>query len=283
MKQTYCESIGLKVGDRIRVLRGCVPFRTGSVITLKEDDDTTCPEFSGESLNGEGFDYFDIFDITGWERVADQQYPTEWNRHRGSKSMPKCLEGMRHEVMLRNGESIVVSDARYGMDWQNDNISHDITKYRILGPIEQAPEAADVAPEQVIVPAPEQPTIEKLIRKWQKASTGVLGLECALSKCKAEEQAAREAVQKALADAGWGDASTEPEKPSRSGQEVVWGEWEIGDVVVFDGYVGDGYNFNGYIFGKSYTVTKGWYGKIAPLGDHDFLPQENYGFRFIWP
>ena len=65
MKQTYCESIGLKVGDKIRVLRMCSTFRTGSVITLKEDDNTTCPAFSGESLNGEVFDYFDLYDLTG--------------------------------------------------------------------------------------------------------------------------------------------------------------------------------------------------------------------------
>ena len=283
MKQTYCESIGLKVGDRIRVLRGCVPFRTGSVITLKEDDDTTCPEFSGESLNGEGFDYFDIFDITGWERVADQQYPTEWNRHRGSKSMPKCLEGMRHEVMLRNGESIVVSDARYGMDWQNDNISHDITKYRILGPIEQAPEAADVAPEQVIVPAPEQPTIEKLISKWKMAEASVYNLESLLTKCKADEQAAREAVQKALADAGWGDASIAQENPSRSGKEVVWGEWEIGDVVVFDWYTNDCCTKWKYEKGSKYTIGKDIARDIGPIDDEGDAPTENYGFRFIWP
>ena len=210
------------------------------------------------------------------------KYPTGWGRHRGSKSMPKCLEGMRFEVMLRSGESIVVSDARYGMDWQNDNISHDITKYRILGPIEQAPEAADVAPEQVIVPAPEQPTIEKLIRKWQKASTGVLGLECALSKCKAEEQAAREAVQKSLADAGWGDAATEPEKPSRSGQEVVWGEWEGGDVVVFDGFTTANNELWDYKIGEKYTVINDR-GVVAPVAGDGSIPSANYGFRFIWP
>ena len=204
------------------------------------------------------------------------KYPTEWKRHRGSKSMPKCLEGMRFEVELRDGScfDVYIED---NLRWTNDNQHNDIISYRILGPIEQASATADAAP------APEQTTIEKLIRKWQKASTGVLGLECALSKCKAEEQAAREAVQKALADAGWGDASTAPENTSRSGQEVVWGEWEVGDVVVFDGYTCTDSKCWEYIKGNKYTIEKDCVNDIGPVDYAGGIPSENYGFRFIWP
>lgn len=209
------------------------------------------------------------------------KYPTEWKRHRGSKSMPKCLEGMWFEVELRDGScfDVYIED---NLRWTNDNQHNDIISYRILGPIEQAPDAVEPAQETESAPAPEQPTIEKLIILWQLASDGVKGLERTLAQCKSDEQAAREAVQKALADAGWGDASTEPEKPSRSGQEVVWGEWEGGDVVVFDWFTTANNELWDYKIGEKYTVINDR-GVVAPVAGDGSIPSANYGFRFIWP
>ena len=71
MEQTYCESIGLKVWDKIRVLRECDTFRTGSIITLSRDDGTASPSFSGNSKDGDSWNYFDLTGHTGWERATD--------------------------------------------------------------------------------------------------------------------------------------------------------------------------------------------------------------------
>ena len=163
-------------------------------------------------------------------------------------------------------------DKRDGMDWQNDNLQYDIIKFRILGPIKQEPAAAL-----------EQPTIENLIYAWKIAAMASDNAEQFLLQCKAEEQAAREAVQKALAYAGWGDASTAPENTSRSGQEVAWGEWEVGDVVVFDGFTCTDSKCWEYIKGNKYTIEKDCVNDIGPVDDAGDVPEENHGFRFIWP
>ena len=57
---------------------------------------------------------------------------SEWIRHRGSKSMPKCLEGKRFEVRLRNGN---IHDQAPCNDWENDGSGLDVMAYRILGDI----------------------------------------------------------------------------------------------------------------------------------------------------
>lgn len=61
---------------------------------------------------------------------------SEWIRHRGSKTMPKRLEGVRFEVRYRNGE-IANQDApkKEGFkqfDWELTNHEYDILAYRIL-------------------------------------------------------------------------------------------------------------------------------------------------------
>ena len=62
---------------------------------------------------------------------------SEWIRHRGSKSMPKCLEGKRFEVRLRNGAVFEMnSGLRQTSDmWTHDGVNGDIMAYKILGDI----------------------------------------------------------------------------------------------------------------------------------------------------
>lgn len=63
----------------------------------------------------------------------------EWIRHRGSKSMPKRLEGMRFEVKMRDGEvhkmDSEVIGIRHPESWVNEGWHYEVVKYRILGPI----------------------------------------------------------------------------------------------------------------------------------------------------
>ena len=63
----------------------------------------------------------------------------EWIRHRGSKSMPKRLEGMRFEVRQRNGEVHKIDSEVIGIlhpeSWANEGWYYEVIKYRILGPI----------------------------------------------------------------------------------------------------------------------------------------------------
>lgn len=59
---------------------------------------------------------------------------SEWIRHRGSKSMPKCLEGKRFEVRYRNG---VIESSEGWECWTHDNHALDVMAYCILGDIEQ--------------------------------------------------------------------------------------------------------------------------------------------------
>lgn len=57
---------------------------------------------------------------------------SEWIRHRGSKAMPKCLEGKRFEVRYRNGS---IEDSGAWACWSHDGFHFDIMAYRILGDI----------------------------------------------------------------------------------------------------------------------------------------------------
>lgn len=64
---------------------------------------------------------------------------SEWIRHRGSKSMPKCLEGKRFEVRMRDGEVSELSSDTHGIratyQWNHAGICSDIMAFRILGDI----------------------------------------------------------------------------------------------------------------------------------------------------
>lgn len=55
---------------------------------------------------------------------------SEWIRHRGSKYMPKCLEGKRFEVRFRNGSTTGSDD--YISDWEHEQHSRDVMAYRII-------------------------------------------------------------------------------------------------------------------------------------------------------
>lgn len=57
---------------------------------------------------------------------------SEWIRHRGSKGMPKCLEGKRFEVRFRDGD---IADAEGVSDWTHTNSDYDVMAFRILGNI----------------------------------------------------------------------------------------------------------------------------------------------------
>jgi len=72
---TYCESIGLKIGDRIRVLGEGRPFPKGSVIELVSDPHgDASPLFS----DGNSKAYFNLLTLFGgegkqWERVTEEE------------------------------------------------------------------------------------------------------------------------------------------------------------------------------------------------------------------
>lgn len=66
---------------------------------------------------------------------------TGWIRHRGSKAMPKRLEGMRFAAKLRDGSvHVVSSDSDYlktPFAWVHKGYMDEIMQYRIIGKIEQ--------------------------------------------------------------------------------------------------------------------------------------------------
>ena len=78
---------------------------------------------------------------------------SEWIRHRGSKSMPKCLEGKRFEVRLRDG---CISDMVGINDWTHEGSDSDVMAFRILGDIEQPKTAIELQAEEVGIPEPVQ-------------------------------------------------------------------------------------------------------------------------------
>lgn len=60
---------------------------------------------------------------------------SEWIRHRGSKSMPKRLEGKRFEVRHRIGSTAVGNAKDDRWEWKHLGFDWDILAYRILGDI----------------------------------------------------------------------------------------------------------------------------------------------------
>lgn len=60
----------------------------------------------------------------------------EWIRHRGSKTMPKRLEGMQFEARLRNGYTI---EGKYILVWEQNMQPWNVMAYRIIGKIEPKP------------------------------------------------------------------------------------------------------------------------------------------------
>lgn len=68
----------------------------------------------------------------------------EWIRHRGSKSMPKRLEGMRFAAKLRDGSvHVVSSDNDYlktPFAWVHKGYMDEVMQYRIIGKIEPKPD-----------------------------------------------------------------------------------------------------------------------------------------------
>lgn len=56
----------------------------------------------------------------------------EWIRHRGSKTMPKCLDGKWFEAKRRDG-----TIAHHVNSWIHNGWPSDIVKYRIVGYIDQ--------------------------------------------------------------------------------------------------------------------------------------------------
>ena len=58
-----------------------------------------------------------------------------WIRHRGSKSMPKCLEGKKFEVRLRDGSVLEINLGGSDSWWSHNGENKDIMAYRILGNI----------------------------------------------------------------------------------------------------------------------------------------------------
>ena len=64
----------------------------------------------------------------------------EWIRHRGSKTMPKRLEGMRFAAKLRDGSVHVVSSdfdyLRTSFAWVHKGNMDEIMQYSIIGKIE---------------------------------------------------------------------------------------------------------------------------------------------------
>lgn len=82
---------------------------------------------------------------------------SEWKRHRGSKSMPKCLDGKKFEVRLRDGMLI---DGEYITAWDHLCFDSDVMAYKIL-PSEPAAEPAsktaiELQAEEVGIPEPVQ-------------------------------------------------------------------------------------------------------------------------------
>lgn len=57
---------------------------------------------------------------------------SEWIRHRGSKSMPKCLQGKEFEVRMRDGTIVPAVGVN---DWKHFGLCEDIMAFRTIGDI----------------------------------------------------------------------------------------------------------------------------------------------------
>lgn len=79
---------------------------------------------------------------------------SEWIRHRGSKSMPKCLEGKQIDVRFRNHAIEGQIDDAPLLDWTHTNSDFDIMAFRIVGDIEQPKTTIELQAEEVGIPEP---------------------------------------------------------------------------------------------------------------------------------
>lgn len=68
----------------------------------------------------------------------------EWKRHRGSKAMPKCLEGKKFEVRFRNGR---IMEGHSSLDWRHFNNRHDVMAFRIMESEPAKPDYSNGFPE----------------------------------------------------------------------------------------------------------------------------------------
>lgn len=82
---------------------------------------------------------------------------SEWKRHRGSKSMPKCLVGKKFEARLRDG---TLTDGEYITAWDHLCFDSDVMAYKILPSEPDAEPASKTAielqAEEVGIPEPVQ-------------------------------------------------------------------------------------------------------------------------------
>ena len=92
---------------------------------------------------------------------------SEWIRHRGSKSMPKRLEGMRFEVRHRIGSTASGNAKVYRWEWKHLGFDWDILAYRILGDIEQPKTAIELQAEEVGIPEP--------VQEWPEDRVDIVG------------------------------------------------------------------------------------------------------------
>lgn len=91
---------------------------------------------------------------------------SEWIRHRGSKSMPKCLEGKIFEVRHRDGV-IAEYDGKGSWYWDRRGNDWDIFAFRILGDIEQPKTAIELQTEEVGIPEP--------VQEWPEDRIDIIG------------------------------------------------------------------------------------------------------------
>lgn len=138
---TYCEDIGLKAGDKIRVLGKGRLFERGSVIEMVRDDDDRTPLFK----NHNGYKSYFCLDsrIKGgegvaWERVVDADQDGWIERSGGVCPVEK---GTLIDVKLRDDEVVVGINASnhdrnhgYRLDWSHANDPRDIVAYRLHKP-----------------------------------------------------------------------------------------------------------------------------------------------------
>lgn len=163
---TYCESIGLKVGDNIRVLRNGVYYRADDILTLSFDDRTKAPRFvttSGREiyfgLTGASTAAEDFPEGIGWERVTEpkqeileptQKSPEEiapklWNAYK-DKLNDEALEALRGVICGEHPEELNFIDAvglSRAFKWGNTPQGHDFWAGVCYGERTKRPEEHD--------------------------------------------------------------------------------------------------------------------------------------------
>jgi predicted protein tyrosine phosphatase len=61
---------------------------------------------------------------------------------------------------------------------------------------------------------------------------------------------------------------------------LEWGDWEVGDEVVFCGYVNEVHSHWGFVVGGTYTIGINVYNVVGPFNGEGYAPAQNYGFNF---